>query len=95
MPFLPILTLLWRKFQQKQRIVQDGTAHGVRASLSASSRPSKLEACSTLPYRVNSDLLMSSQIQPETQFLSVVGQVGIHAGVGEQFQSRSTHGPGE
>ena len=37
MPFLPILTLLWRKFQQKQRIVQDGTAHGVRATLSASS----------------------------------------------------------
>lgn len=94
MPFLPILTLLWRKFQQKQRIVQDGLPMGC-VPVSASSRPSKLEACSTLPYRVNSDLLMSSQIQPETQFLSVVGQAGIHAGVGEQFQSRSTHGPGE
>ena len=83
MPFLPILTLLWRKFQQKQRIVQDGTAHGVRASLSASSCPNKPEACSMLTYRINSDLLISSQIQHEIQFLSVVGQIGIHTGVGE------------
>lgn len=95
MPFLPILTLLWRKFQQKQRIVQDGTAHGVRASLSASSCPNKPEACSVLTYRINSDLLISSQIQPEIQFLSVVGQIGIHTGVGEQLRSRSTHRTGE
>lgn len=95
MPFLPILTLLWRKFQQKQRIVQDGTAHGVRATLSASSHPNIPEARSMLPCRINGDLLISSQIQPEIQFLSGVGQIGIQAGMGEQLWSRSTHGTGE
>lgn len=48
-----------------------------------------------LPCRINGDLLISSQIQPEIQFLSGVGQIGIQAGMGEQFWSRSTHGTGE